>query len=181
MSQLPDRPDLAQLRRQARDLHRAAAGGDPAALRRVHLVSEKVTLSAAQLAVAREYGFASWPRLKDEVVGSERRRVSADEAAKGAKGDEAAPPAVRSWREMREWSAALLLSRTGADVAAWNQRIIEAGLDDERTLRTWLAGQGVTGYAQALLVWERFGYPDFMTASAGGPRTGPRSARPRRR
>jgi hypothetical protein len=59
MSQLPGRPDLAQLRRQARDLHRAAAGGDPAALRRVHLVSENVTLSVSQLAVAREYGFAS--------------------------------------------------------------------------------------------------------------------------
>jgi hypothetical protein len=27
-------------------------------------------------------------------------------------------------------------------------------------------GQGVTGYAQALLVWERFGYPDFLTAEA---------------
>ncbi len=25
---------------------------------------------------------------------------------------------------------------------------------------------GVTGYAQALLVWERFGYPDFLTADA---------------
>ncbi len=34
-------------------------------------------------------------------------------------------------------------------------------------LRTWLSAQGVTGYAQSLLVWERFGYPDFMLASAG--------------
>jgi hypothetical protein len=77
------------------------------------------------------------------------------------------PPApVKSWREMREWSAALLLSRTGADVAAWNQRIAEAELDDEQALRGWLAGQGVAGYAQALLVWERFGYPDFLTADA---------------
>ncbi len=24
----------------------------------------------------------------------------------------------------------------------------------------------MTGYAQALLVWERFGYPDFLTAEA---------------
>jgi Family of unknown function (DUF5990)/Domain of unknown function (DUF5655) len=31
MSQLPDRPDADQLRRQARELHRAAAGGDPGA------------------------------------------------------------------------------------------------------------------------------------------------------
>jgi Family of unknown function (DUF5990) len=74
---------------------------------------------------------------------------------------------VKSWREMRDWSAALLLSRTGTDVAAWNQRVAAAGLDDEPALREWLAGQGVTGYAQALLAWERFGYPDFLTADAG--------------
>ena len=30
-------------------------------------MSDTVTLAAAQLALAREYGFASWPRLKDEV------------------------------------------------------------------------------------------------------------------
>ena len=76
MPQLPDHPDLAQLRRQAREL-RAAAGGDAGALRRVRQVSEKTTLSTAQLALAREYGFPSWPRLKDEVLTSERRRASA--------------------------------------------------------------------------------------------------------
>ena len=69
MPQLPDHPDLAQLRRQARELHRAAAGGDPGALRRVRQVSAKTTLSTAQLALAREYGFASWPRLKSHVEG----------------------------------------------------------------------------------------------------------------
>ena len=78
MPQLPDHPDLAQLRRQARELHRAAAGGDAGAIRRVRQVSEKTTLSTAQLALAREYGFPSWPRLKDEA---ERRRASAGEAA----------------------------------------------------------------------------------------------------
>ena len=72
MPQLPDRPDLDQLRRQARELHRAAQGGDAAALRRLRHVSDKVTLSTAQLALAREYGFPSWRRLRDEV---ERRRA----------------------------------------------------------------------------------------------------------
>jgi hypothetical protein len=51
-------------------------------------------------------------------------------------------------------------------VTAWNQRIADAGLGDEQALRAWLADSGVTGYAQALLVWERFGYPDFLTADA---------------
>jgi hypothetical protein len=77
-----------------------------------------------------------------------------------------APAPLRSWQEMREWSVGLLLSRTGADIAAWNDHIARAGLDDEQALQEWLAGQGVTGYAQALLVWERFGYLDFLTADA---------------
>ena len=85
MPQLPDHPDLAQLRRQARKLLRAAAAdGDAGAIRRVRQVSEKTTLSTAQLTLAREYGFPSWPRLKDEA---ERRRASAGEA--GRAGDAA--------------------------------------------------------------------------------------------
>jgi len=50
MSQLPVRPDLDQLRRQARELHRAAQLGETTSLRRLHAVSDKVTLSTAQLA-----------------------------------------------------------------------------------------------------------------------------------
>ena len=75
MSQLPARPDLDQLRRQARELHQAARDGDARALRRLGQAPGPVTLSAAQLALARDYGFASWPRLKAEV---ERRRAALD-------------------------------------------------------------------------------------------------------
>jgi hypothetical protein len=67
MPELPVRPDLDQLRRQARELLRAAAQGEPDALARLHAVSDRVTLSAAQLAVARGYGFNSWPALKAAV------------------------------------------------------------------------------------------------------------------
>jgi hypothetical protein len=35
-----------------------------------------------------------------------------------------------------------------------------------KQLRTWLTQQGVTGNAQSHLVMERFGYPDFLLASA---------------
>jgi hypothetical protein len=65
---------------------------------------------------------------------------------------------------MREWAARLLLTRTGQDVTVWNRRVAAAGLGDEQALRAWLDSQGVTGYGQALLVWEQFGYPDFLTA-----------------
>jgi hypothetical protein len=67
MTNLPARPDIDQLRHQARDLLRAARSGDPAAAARIAAVADSMTLAAAQLAVAREHGFASWPRLKAEV------------------------------------------------------------------------------------------------------------------
>ena len=81
MSELPRRPDLDQLRRQARELLRAATAGDQQALARLHAHSERVTLSAAQLAVAREHGFQSWAGLR---AGAERRRaVAAEPGAAG--------------------------------------------------------------------------------------------------
>ena len=71
---LPTRPDLDHLRRQARVLHRAAVAGDPQAAARIARdhpdpPADLTTflLSAAQLTVAREYGFASWPRLRHHV------------------------------------------------------------------------------------------------------------------
>jgi Domain of unknown function (DUF5655) len=33
-------------------------------------------------------------------------------------------------------------------------------------VRAWLTERDITGYAQMLLVWERFGYPGFMTATS---------------
>jgi hypothetical protein len=68
MADLPAKPSLDHLRRQARDLLRAAQTGDSAATGRIRAVSAELTLATAQLAVAREYGFASWTKLKDEVT-----------------------------------------------------------------------------------------------------------------
>jgi uncharacterized protein len=72
MTYLPARPDLEQLRHQAKDLLRAATRGEAEALARIHALSDRLILASAQLAIAREYGFESWPRLKREV---ERREV----------------------------------------------------------------------------------------------------------
>lgn len=65
----PVRPDLHQLRQQAKDLLRAVRRGDPSAisdLARNHpeeLDPAHVKLADAQLALARSYGLPSWPRL----------------------------------------------------------------------------------------------------------------------
>ncbi|HWE89566.1 MAG TPA: DUF5655 domain-containing protein [Pseudonocardiaceae bacterium] len=73
---------------------------------------------------------------------------------------------VKGWESMRDWSAHLLETRTDAGLLDWNQRVRDTDIDNEPDLRVWLDGQGVTGYGQLLLVYERFGYPDFLSASA---------------
>jgi len=68
---LPTNPSLEQMRKQARDLQRAVRAGDASAIDRVTAVHPggypndpaSFPLSAAQLVVARSYGFPSWPRL----------------------------------------------------------------------------------------------------------------------
>jgi ankyrin repeat protein len=67
-----DRLDLDQLRRQAKELRNAARVGESASLERIARQAgatepNAVTLAAAQLVIARELGFASWPSLKAAV------------------------------------------------------------------------------------------------------------------
>ena len=65
---LPVRPDLGQLRHQAKDLHRAIQRGDPDAIAELRQYSPRVDpatakLSDAQHVLARSYQASSWPRL----------------------------------------------------------------------------------------------------------------------
>jgi len=156
MRHLQERPNLEQLRRQAKELHRAARAGTPSALARLRAVSKGRSLSAAQLALAREYGFTTWQRLRTEI---ERRLAGAHPRMQRQ-----AKPVMRTWERMREWMATLISKRTGRDVSVWRRRMAEHRFKDEAALRRWLRDQGVFGYGQTLLVWEQFGYPNFMTA-----------------
>jgi ankyrin repeat protein len=78
MPRLPAQPHLDQLRRQAKDLLRAAKAAEADALSEIRMHSGRVTLDAAQLAIARRYGFASWAKLK---TGVEARNVELAEQA----------------------------------------------------------------------------------------------------
>lgn len=71
---LRERPDLDQLRRQAKELLAAFAAGEPAAVAEVSAHyrdpdAATFALHDAQLALARSYGFDSWPKLKAYVDG----------------------------------------------------------------------------------------------------------------
>ncbi|MPZ21412.1 MAG: hypothetical protein GEV06_26490 [Luteitalea sp.] len=77
--QLPERPNLEQLKRQAKDLLHSARVKDPAALARFRnlpafgrytdedLARAGLALHDAQSVIAREHGFASWKALRDRV------------------------------------------------------------------------------------------------------------------
>src|SRR4030095_3834020 len=77
---LPDRPDLDQLRRQAKELLDAFRSGDEDALTEANRFHQGVdpamfALHDAQLVLARSYGFDSWPKLKAYVDGVTIRRL----------------------------------------------------------------------------------------------------------
>ncbi|MYK99816.1 MAG: hypothetical protein F4014_13760 [Gemmatimonadetes bacterium] len=76
---LPQHPDLDQLKTQARELLKAYRSGDTKAAQSfaAHprtIDPTAVKLADAQLVLAREYGFSSWPVLRREVC---RRRLRA--------------------------------------------------------------------------------------------------------
>jgi hypothetical protein len=77
---LPSNPNLDHLKYQAKDLISGQAAHDPAVAQRIReflpgfsgatdsaIFNAPLSLSSAQLAVAREHGFPSWPRLKAHI------------------------------------------------------------------------------------------------------------------
>ncbi|MBV9405936.1 MAG: ankyrin repeat domain-containing protein [Acidobacteriaceae bacterium] len=92
---LPDQPNLEQYKKQAKDLLRARAQGSRAALDRIarhhprlqnqaHAVrSAPFHLADAQLVIAREHGFQSWPNFARhiETLRLSREITSLDDAA----------------------------------------------------------------------------------------------------
>ena len=87
--ELPARPNLEQLKKQAKSLLESAKARDPEALRRfavipalsrkslVEIGATDLALHDAQSAIAREHGFASWNALREEV---ESRTLTFDAA-----------------------------------------------------------------------------------------------------
>jgi ankyrin repeat protein len=79
---LPPRPHLDQLKRQAKELLESFRAGEPLALAEVRAHYHDADPAAfalhdAQLALARAYGFDSWPKLKAHVEGVSVRDLAA--------------------------------------------------------------------------------------------------------
>jgi ankyrin repeat protein len=89
--QLPARPSLEQYKKQAKDLVKGRMSGDVGAIRRIKqhhprlaklpdsaLRTAKFALSDAQLVIAREHGFASWPKFAQSVAALANAAAAAD-------------------------------------------------------------------------------------------------------
>ena len=172
---LPDRPSLNSLRKQAKKLARDAAAGNGEAIARIHaqLPRRALPLSNrdAQLVIAREYGFAGWPDLTAEVQKRLGRALEwAASQAKVAIYNQdherlrtllAEYPALVSWRDER--GETLLSSATPyaldcsdpereriytRPVAA--EMLIDAGITVERSTWEYLIHTGASGMLQLL-------------------------------
>lgn len=74
---------------------------------------------------------------------------------------------ANTWQPMVAGNQALLVRKTGQDVAFWAERARTAGIKNDAELRAWMRDEhGVAGYAQYAVSWELFGYPDFMLRDA---------------
>jgi hypothetical protein len=93
--QLPPRSDLRQLKIQAKDLHKAHQQENPEAVQRIKNFHPQFTdstdadlsafrfgLQDAQLVIAREYGFPSWPKLVIGVASVTHDSPPSEESAR---------------------------------------------------------------------------------------------------
>ena len=124
---LPDRPNLRHLKDQAKDL--VEAGAAP-------------SITAAQFAIARRYGFPSWPKLKAHVDAFDQigqLKAAIDAQRSGARPG-AHDPATRSCTgaaRLREERAAHVGRRMPRAVGAAQPGAAgHGGVDDRPTART---------------------------------------------
>lgn len=153
---LPPRPNLDQLRTQAKDLLKSHQSGDPVATHRFresHPRPEKTsfTLADAQMVIAREYGFASWPKLKEQVESILIETVDPFELFKQAFIDDDAPLFRRLLERHPSMKARINDPVAPFDAPAITQVrsremldvLLEAGADINARSRWWAGGFGL--------------------------------------
>jgi ankyrin repeat protein len=174
---LPARPSLEQYRKQAKELVKGFRSGDGEAVRRVQRSRRseskegpaEISLADAQLVIAREHGFASWPKFVGHIKGlTSRDSLVCDfELAVEAiiTGDVAAlryllkrnPELIRA-RSTRTHRATLLhytaangvedfLQRTPKNIVAITEFLLKAGAEVDATADMYGGGATTLGLA----------------------------------
>jgi hypothetical protein len=170
----PVRPDLEQLKHQAKDLLRAVRRGDSSAVadfQKHHperIEPDAAKLADAQLALARSYGLPSWPRLvlacrttdaiwRDDVDGVRdlvlKHPTLLHEDARGVKGNWG-PPMSYAANLGRDRIIAMLRELGAEDVqSAFDRAALQGRIDTARQLYAMGARPGrdaVMGPAESL-------------------------------
>jgi ankyrin repeat protein len=143
--ELPDQPSLEQLRKQAKDLRRA----------------EGIGLSAAQLAVARRYGFASWTRLKRHVeVVARYSRFPERMTADGGPAAEFLRLACLAYADDQpeRWAEARRLLDLNRGIVAGNAHVAAAAADAGELRRALEADPGAARREGGPYRWEPLFY-----------------------
>lgn len=190
---LPAAPRLEHLRNQAKDLLQAHRHQDPAAARRIQeylprlanatptaILDSKLSLAEAQLVIAREYDFASWPKLKRHI---EAVTPLTDEVVAQFKAALQAEDAPRVKRLFNRFPA--LASQVNAPLFAFGGRalgvvkhnralidlLLKHGADINARSDWWAGGFGIlddTDPATAAFLMERGAVVDIHVAAALG-------------
>jgi hypothetical protein len=172
---LPARPSLDSLRKQAKTLARDAAAGNGEAIARVHAQLPRASFPLsnrnAQLVIAREYGFAGWPDLTAEVhkrlgnaldwAGSQAKVAIHNEDHERLRTLLAEYPALVSWRDESGQTLSSAITPYALDVSdPQRERIytrpvaaeilVNAGMAVERSTWEYLIGAGASGMLHLL-------------------------------
>ena len=172
---LPARPSLDSLRKQAKKLARDAAAGNGPAIARVHAQLPRAALPLsnrdAQLVIAREYGFAGWPDLTAEAqkrlgtglewAAAQARVAIHDQDYDRLKALLAEYPAVVSWRDERGETLSSAIAPYALDVSdpereriyarpVAAEMLIDAGMTVERSTWEYLIHTGAAGMLHLL-------------------------------
>ena len=172
---LPARPSLDSLRKQAKKLARDAAAENGAALARVHAQLPRATLPLsnrdAQLIIAREYGFDGWADLTSEVekrlgnalgsIASQAKLAIHNEDYEQLRALLAEYPALVSWRGENGQTLVDFVTPYALDVSNPERErlftrplaaemLIDAGIKIERSTWEYLIGTGASGMLHLL-------------------------------
>jgi hypothetical protein len=154
MSQsLPENANLEHLKGQAKALHESLSSGDPDALVRAADLgfSPPFKLAAAQSILAKEYGFASWARLKREVETDRPAFERLLEAVRGSDRETvrhlaAKHPGLLSRTSSRDFDAPLLNVAAGRNDLPMIQLLVELGVDVNARSTWWAGGFGALDF-----------------------------------
>ncbi len=165
--QLPERPHWGQLKKQAKTLLHDAQAGDPAAVARIGKTANPAhfALHDAQRAIARDYGYASWSKLKTDVAA----RIAAQQPdswlalAAAVKADDAAAveAALARFPELgaklddplpdEPFGATALLTAVYRENRSLVDVLLRAGADIDARSHWWAGGFGVLDHEGGLV------------------------------